>query len=150
LDLLKQTLSSLICPVCGDKASLGKISNYYKNKKCPYCGSEHYDNSLYDAIAQKIDASDEKVPKFEDEIKGIEKQIDLKYKELEEIEKSGNIGIISNPYALEYSKKYDSYDDENLKNDIDKKIEEFSNRFLNPLKSPPHNLPPHFFNLSPY
>ncbi|WP_459202081.1 AAA family ATPase [Methanococcus sp. CF] len=129
LDLVKQTLSSLVCPVCGDNANLGKISNYYKTKKCPYCGSENYDKSLYDIIANRIDSSDEKVPEFEKEIEKITKEIDDKKAMLESIEKGEkNLELIDNPYALDYCKKYDSYQSEELKLEINEKIKELEDR----------------------
>ena len=54
MNLIKEIISVLICPVCGKRANLSKIEYKYNTKKCPYCGDETYDKELYDNIAQRI------------------------------------------------------------------------------------------------
>ena len=52
VNLIKEVVSVLICPVCGKRTNLSKIEYKYHHKKCPYCGDEHYDKDLYDNIVK--------------------------------------------------------------------------------------------------
>jgi DNA repair exonuclease SbcCD ATPase subunit len=54
VNMIKEIISVLICPVCGKKAHLSKVVPLYNRKRCPYCGDENYDKELYENISYKI------------------------------------------------------------------------------------------------
>lgn len=84
LDVIKQTLSVLVCPVCSKNIDFKKITSPKKSKRCPFCGQEHYDGKLYELLEKEILESDVKVRELAEkdgelkyEIKRINSEIDM-------------------------------------------------------------------------
>ncbi|HII02000.1 TPA: hypothetical protein HA351_10260 [Methanosarcinaceae archaeon] len=61
IDVVKQTLSVLVCPVCSKDVDVVKIVNRKKKSMCPFCGQEHYDGRLYELLNNEIIASNKRV-----------------------------------------------------------------------------------------
>lgn len=116
VNLIKEVVSVLICPVCGKRTNLSKIEYKYHHKKCPYCGDEHYDKDLYDNIAQKIKNSKDRLPKIDKEIKQIEDELTKNYKVLNDLEKKlDDLKLILNPEIVRCVEKFKYFDDDGLK-----------------------------------
>ena len=115
VNLIKEVVSVLICPVCGKRTNLSKIEYKYHHKKCPYCGDEHYDKDLYDNIAQKIKNSEDRLPKINTEIKQIKDELTKNYKVLNDLEKKrDDLKLILNPEIVRCIDKYKYFDDDGL------------------------------------
>ncbi|NPE29475.1 hypothetical protein HNV12_16255 [Methanococcoides sp. SA1] len=135
LNLVKDIISVLICPVCGKKTSLSKVELKYKHKKCPYCGDEHYDNSLYDNISHKINISNEKLPEINAGLNEINAKLENNYQTLNELKLESNIleDLVQNPMIVRNVEKYDSLDDPKFKIFINQKKDDL-NRYEHDLK----------------
>ncbi len=70
IEVVNETLSVLICPVCGDKLNLDNIETRRKNDRCPCCGNEKYDGEIYKILKKEISYANEK---FEELLKKDEK-----------------------------------------------------------------------------
>ena len=133
VNLIKEIVSVLICPVCGKRTNLSKIEYKYNHKKCPYCGDEHYDKDLYDNIAQKIKNSEDQLPKINIEIKQIKDELTENYKVLNDLEKKlDDLKLILNPEIVRCVDKFKYFDDDGLKifieeqkAKLDEQIEDF-------------------------
>lgn len=133
VNLIKEVVSVLICPVCGKRTNLSKIGYKYQHKKCPYCGDEHYDKDLYDNIAQKIKNSEDRLPKINKEIKQIEDELTKNYTVLNDLEKKlDNLKLILNPEIVRCVEKFKYFDDDEVKifieeqkAKLDERIEDF-------------------------
>lgn len=133
VNIIKEVVSVLICPVCGKRTNLSKIESKYHHKKCPYCGDKHYDKDLYDNIAQKIKNSKDRLPKINKEIKQIEDELTKNYKVLNDFKKKlDDLKLISNPEIVRCVEKFKYFDDGDLKIFIeeqkaifDERIEDF-------------------------
>ena len=116
VNLIKEVVSVLICPVCGKRTNLSKIEYKYNHKKCPYCGDEHYDKDLYDNIAQKIKNSEDRLPKINIEIKQIKDELTKNYKVLNDLKKKlDDLKLILNPEIVRCVDKFKYFDDDGLK-----------------------------------
>lgn len=73
LDVIKQTLSVLVCPVCSKEIDVTKIVNRKRMSKCPFCGQDHYDGKLYELLEKEILESNVKMREL------IEKDEEIKY-----------------------------------------------------------------------
>jgi len=133
INLIKEVVSVLICPVCGKRTNFSKIEYKYNHKKCPYCGDEHYDKDLYNNIAQKIKNSENRLPKINTEINQIKNELMENYKVLNDLEKKlDDLKLILNPEIVRCVEKYKHFDDNDLdtfieeqKAKLDKRIEDF-------------------------
>lgn len=87
LDVIKQTLSVLLCPVCSKEIDFEKIDRRKKRYMCPFCGQDDYDGKLYDLLETEISESNIKVSEL------IEKDEEIKY-EIKRI--NSDIDVLSN------------------------------------------------------
>jgi hypothetical protein len=135
LNLVKDVISVLICPVCGKRTSLSKIEYKYKNKKCPYCGDEHYDKSLYENISQKIDLSNKELPKINTELNTINLELENNYQILNKLRLNSKIleDLVQNPIIVRNVEKYESLNDSDFKRIINQKKNDL-NKYENDLK----------------
>lgn len=72
LEVVKETLSVLICPVCGDKVNLPHIERRKQKSMCPCCGNEQYDGEIYQILKKEISHSNKNYEEFlkkEEELK---------------------------------------------------------------------------------
>jgi len=84
-DVVKETLSVLVCPVCGENLPLDKIENRKSRALCPFCGREHYSGSLYSILNQQIDESNFRLDPLKKEQEKIKKEIDETETQIDEI-----------------------------------------------------------------
>lgn len=84
IEVVNETLSVLICPVCGDKLNLHNIEIRKKKAMCPCCGNEEYDGEIYKILKKEISYADEKFEEFlkkdeelKTEIEFIKNEIDI-------------------------------------------------------------------------
>lgn len=61
LDVIKQTLAVLVCPVCSKDVDIKKIVNRKNRHRCPFCGQDDYDGKLYELLEKEILESSTKV-----------------------------------------------------------------------------------------
>lgn len=59
LEVLMETISVLICPVCGDKVSIQQIVSRKNRSSCPFCGNEQYDGEIYQVLKKEISNASE-------------------------------------------------------------------------------------------
>lgn len=124
LDLIKEIVSILICPVCGKRTNLSKIENKYYNKKCPYCGDDEYDAELDEKIKNKISISKEKLPLIDTKLRDINKELEENTTTIEELkEEFADLKLLLNPEIVRGVDKFNSFDDENLKIHVQQKKE---------------------------
>lgn len=134
LDLIKEIVSILMCPVCGKRTNLSKIENKYYNKKCPYCGDDEYDAELDDKIKNKISVSKNKLPFIDNKLKDIKIELEDNSKKIKDLKaKFADLKILLNPEIVRGVEKFKSFDDENLKMHIQNKRESLEN-WTNDLK----------------
>ncbi len=134
INLIKEVISVLICPVCGKRANLSKIEYKYNAKKCPYCGDESYDKELYDNIAQRIQLSNDELPKLNEKIKGIYEERKKNYETLNEFKnKLNDLDLILNPEIVRSTEDFESFEDDKFKNFIETQREKL-NKFQNDFK----------------
>lgn len=118
MEVIKQTLAVLICPVCGDNLDLNKVDGRKDKKMCPFCGKEHYTGDLYERLNTEISISNEKLNGVSEQKRAIEE--DLKNIDDEiDIIKRDQLGIQINPVIFriisnnveqnELKEKYESY-----------------------------------------
>jgi len=133
INLIKEVISVLICPVCGKRTNLSKIESKYNTKKCPYCGDENYDKELYDNIAQRIQLSNDELPKLNEKIKGIEEERNKNYKIMNELKiKLNDLDLILNPEIVRSIENFESFEDDKFKNFIEiqkEKLNKFQTDF---------------------
>lgn len=84
IEVVNETLSVLICPVCGDKLNIHNIEIRKKKAMCPCCGNEEYDGEIYKILKKEISYADEKFEEFlkkdeelKTEIEFIKNEIDI-------------------------------------------------------------------------
>jgi hypothetical protein len=53
LEVLKETISVLVCPVCGDKVNLHKIESRKNRSLCLFCGNENYNGEIYQVLKKR-------------------------------------------------------------------------------------------------
>ena len=136
-DVVKETLSVLVCPVCGENLPLDKIESRKSRALCPFCGKEHYSGSLYSILKQQIDESNSRLDPLKKERGEIEKEIDETETQINEIKNIPEFSVLQklNPIIIkvieectnkiEFENKYNKYKDEyNTFNAEFKKIDE--------------------------
>ena len=64
IQVVNETLSVLICPVCGDQLNLHNIEIRKKKERCPCCGNEQYDGEIYKTLKKEISHANEKFEEF--------------------------------------------------------------------------------------
>ncbi|MGI5992505.1 MAG: hypothetical protein ACOX79_08980 [Methanosarcina sp.] len=134
INLIKEVISVLICPVCGKRANLSKIEYKYNTKKCPYCGDESYDKELYDNIAQRIQLSNNELPKLNEKIKGIDEERRKNYEIMNELKNRLNdLDLILNPEIVRSIEDFESFEGDKFKNFIEMQREKL-NKFQNDFK----------------
>lgn len=80
IEVVKETLSVLICPVCGDKVNLQNIEIRKKRRMCPCCGNEQYDGGIYQILKKEISHANEKFEEFLKKDEELKKEIEfIKY-----------------------------------------------------------------------
>lgn len=120
INLIKEIISVLICPVCGKKANLSKIDSKYNAKKCPYCGDETYDKELYDSISKRIQVSNDELPKLNEKIQGMNDEYKKNFKTLDQLKsKLNNLDLILNPEIVRSVEGFESFEDINFKKFIE-------------------------------
>ncbi|MDW5548635.1 hypothetical protein [Methanosarcina sp.] len=84
MEVVNETLSVLICPVCGDKLNLHNIEIRKKRLLCPCCGNEQYDGEIYKILKKEISYANETFEEFlkkdeelKTEIEFIKNEIDI-------------------------------------------------------------------------
>jgi hypothetical protein len=134
INLIKEIVSVLICPVCGKKANLSKIENKYRTKRCPYCGDESYDKELYDNIAQRIQFSNDELPKLNERIQEMNSERNKNYELLNNSNrKPNNSSLILNPEIVRSIEDFESFEDVNFKIFIEEQRIKL-NKFINDFK----------------
>ncbi len=124
LDLIKEIVSILICPVCGKRTNLTKIENKHYNKKCPYCGDDEYDAELNDKIRDKISVSKEKLPFIDSKLKDIDEERRINSTKIAELKSEfADLKLLLNPEIIRGVEDFKSFDDENFKTHIQNKRE---------------------------
>ncbi|ETA69147.1 hypothetical protein MettiDRAFT_2641 [Methanolobus tindarius DSM 2278] len=122
IDVLKEIISVLICPVCGKRTNLAKIENKYYNKKCPYCGDDEYDFELDNKIREKIAISKQNIPLIDFKLMDIKKELKDNNLKIEHLKKnSSELDMLFNPEIIRGVEKYKSYDDADFKAHIQDK-----------------------------
>lgn len=84
LDVIKQTLSVLVCPVCSKEIDLMKIVHRKRRTMCPFCGQDHYDGKLYELLEKEILESNVKVCELIEKDKEIKCEIKRLNAEIDE------------------------------------------------------------------
>lgn len=129
VNLVKEIISVLICPVCGKRTNLSKVESKYKNKKCPYCGDDHYDKELYENITQRIQISNDQLPVINDKIIQIEKELIENYTALDNFNKQLNdLKLILNPEIVRSVERFESLEDKALEISIEEQKIDLMNK----------------------
>ncbi len=136
-DVVKETLSVLVCPVCGENLPLDKIESRKSRALCPFCGREHYSGPLYSILKQQIDESNSRFDPLKKERGKIKKEIDEAETQINEIKHIPEFSVLSNfnhiiikvieecTNKIEFENKYNEYKDEYNKFNVEfKKINE--------------------------
>jgi uncharacterized protein YbaR (Trm112 family) len=123
-DVVKETLSVLVCPVCGENFPLDKIKSRKGKNLCPFCGREHYSGSLYSILKHQIAESNSRLDplkkeqeKITNEIAEIETQIDEikhipEFSVLPKLDRIIIKVIKECTNEIEFENKYNEYKDE--------------------------------------
>lgn len=131
INLIKDTISVLICPVCGKKANLSKVVLQYSKKKCPYCGDENYDKELYNDISHRIQLSNDELPRLNEKIKEINNERNKNYELLNNLKnKLNDLTLILNPEIVRSIENFGSFEDVKFKIFIEEqkiKLNKFQN-----------------------
>ncbi len=114
IEVVNETLSVLICPVCGDKLNLHNIEIRKKKSMCPCCGNEEYDGEIYKILKKEISYADEKFEEFlkkdeelKTEIEFIKNEIDkISNEKLKVNVNSVIIRVLENTSEEEIEEKY--------------------------------------------
>lgn len=128
IEIIKQTLAVLVCPICGENLDLNKVDGRKDRNMCPFCGRDHYTGELYKRLNKEISISNEKlseVLKTESILK-----LDIKYidENIKEINKE-KLGIEINPVIFRIIKEMKKQSElkhtyEDYKLSLDKYIQE--------------------------
>jgi len=104
IEIIKQTLAVLVCPICGDNLDLNKVDGRKDRNICPFCGRDHYTGELYERLNQEISISNAKLSEVL-ETESILK-LDIKYidEKIKEINKE-KLGIEINPVIFRIIKE---------------------------------------------
>ena len=123
-DVVKEILSVLVCPVCGENLPLDKIENRKSRALCPFCGREHYSGSLYSILKQQIDESNFKLDPLKKEREKLKKEIDETETQIDEIKHIPEFLVLSKfnhiiikvigecNNKIEFENKYNEHKDE--------------------------------------
>jgi chromosome segregation ATPase len=117
IDAIKETLSVLVCPVCGENLDLTKIEGRKKQGLCPFCAKKQYDGSLYEKLKSQISYSNKNLDKLVDQKQELEDKLETIETEIKKLEKELGIKINSVTSSVikelvtegEISTKYDEY-----------------------------------------
>jgi DNA repair exonuclease SbcCD ATPase subunit len=123
IEVVKETISVLICPVCGDKINLPNIESRKKKSMCPCCGNEQYDGEIYQILKKEISHANEKFEEFLKTEEELKKDIEFIKYEIDKISSeklkinvnSVIIRVIENTGEEEIKKEY-----QKLKLDLEK------------------------------
>ncbi|MBP2143826.1 cell division septum initiation protein DivIVA [Methanococcus voltae] len=119
MDILKDILSSLNCPVCGGEIEEKSLKYRVEHKQCPFCGKKHDSIELYEKIKQKISLSKEQHPETIAKIDKLNKIIsakkDLRNNITKKNKKNPFYGLKN--YTIRIVEKYDSIDSDEIKNE---------------------------------
>ncbi|RXA20583.1 hypothetical protein EQO05_05565 [Methanosarcina sp. MSH10X1] len=133
INLIKEIISVLICPVCGKKANLSKVASQYNKKRCPYCGDESYDKELYDNISHRIQYSNDELPKLNERIQQMEGELNKNYELLHNLKsKLNDLALILNPEIVRSIESFKSFEDVKFKTFIEEQrlqLKKFRNEF---------------------
>lgn len=133
INLIKEVISVLICPVCGKKANLSKITAQYNKKRCPYCGDESYDKELYDNISRRIQHSNDELPKLNIRIQEMKSELNNNYELLGDLKsKFNDLSLILNPEIVRSIENFESFEDIEFKTFIEEqrlKLNKFQKEF---------------------
>jgi chromosome segregation ATPase len=94
-DVVKETLSVLVCPVCGENLPLDKIESRKSRALCPFCGREHYSGSLYSILKQQIDESNSRLDPLKKDRGKIKKEIDEAETQINEVKHVPEFSVLS-------------------------------------------------------
>ena len=123
-DVVKETLSVLVCPVCGENLPLDKIENRKSRALCPFCGREHYSGPLYSILKQQIDESNFRLDPLKKERGKIKKEIDETETQINEVKHIPEFSVLSKfnhiiikvigecNNKIEFENKYNEHKDE--------------------------------------
>lgn len=132
INIIKEIISVLICPVCGKKANISKIT-VNNRKRCPYCGDENYDKELYDNISRRIQHSNDELPKLNIRIQEMKSELNKNYELLENLNgKLNGLSLILNPEIVRSIENFESFEDMKFKSFIEEqrlKLNKFQNEF---------------------
>lgn len=124
--IVRETLSVLICPVCGSHADLSKVHGDKNSDICPYCETEGYDGEIYDVLSEKIKESNEELPKLKKLIDEVDKKINDNRKLVKEYQNQlGNIELLLNNRIISAVGKYTSSSDQAYLDHIEKAKERY-------------------------
>jgi DNA repair exonuclease SbcCD ATPase subunit len=85
LEVLKGTISVLICPVCGDKVNLPKIESRKSRSMCPFCGNEDYNGEIYQVLKKEISYASENFERLLRKEEELKKDIEVIMFEIDKI-----------------------------------------------------------------
>ena len=85
LEVLKETISVLICPVCGDKVNLHKIESRKNRSLCPFCGNEQYNGEIYQVLKKEISYASENFEQLLTKEEELKKEIEVIKFEIDKI-----------------------------------------------------------------
>lgn len=85
IESVKETLSVLMCPVCGDNLDVSKVEGRKNKKLCPFCGKEEYHGNLYEKIVERIRKADSKIEKLKKQEKEFLEKKEETEKEIEKL-----------------------------------------------------------------
>lgn len=117
IEVVNETLSVLICPVCGDQLNLHNIEIRKKKSMCPCCGNEQYDGEIYKILKKEISYANEKFEEFlkkdeelKTEIEFIKNEIDkISNEKLKVNVNSVIIRVLENTSEEEIEKEYQKH-----------------------------------------
>ncbi len=104
METVKQTLSVLVCPVCGDNLDLNKVDGRKDKNMCPFCGRDHYTGDLYERLNQEISFSNEKLNEILEHEKSLKEDLKNIDGEIEKLKKE-KLGVEFNPVIFRIIKE---------------------------------------------
>ncbi|MCZ7382890.1 MAG: AAA family ATPase [Candidatus Methanoperedens sp.] len=104
MEIIKQTLAVLICPVCGDNLDLNKVDGRKDKSMCPFCGKDHYTGDLYERLSQEISFSNKKLDEVLEHEKSLKEDLKNIDGEIDRLKKE-KLGIEINPVIFRIIKE---------------------------------------------
>ena len=136
IDAIKRTLAVLVCPVCGEDLDLNEIEKRKNRGICPFCGSNHSPEDVYEIISEEISKSNKKIDNLKNKIVNIGDNINKIDLEMQEISKQLFIANVNHVLIRnlklpksEMTNKYEEYKEKIRKYKVD--LAENEKRILN-------------------